>query len=372
METEADVNPGARRPTSSRALAIIGATVIGAILLALASFGADDPDANDAPAAGGTINAASSTAAATAPAATERSTTPAPPTTSPDSSPTTSSGDDVTTPAPTAVTPTAVPTTEPTPEPVAVESILVAGDSMARSLFPPVQEALETDTTEVRLEWVIGTLVGDEWDKWLRIFDVDPPDVVVAHFMPWESATVQQGTVIDTNDPDWATEYRTDWVERWLDLASGSGSRIVWVTPPLAADAERSAEHQEVGAIWSATIEDRNDSLPDDDPRRITVIDSVALSAGPDGEFVAIDDTVDPPERLFNTDGVHWCPAGAARLSDRLIEEFTSLGLATASDRTPPWQTAAWATDPESVRASEPNFGDGFAYPPGECPDPNP
>jgi hypothetical protein len=49
---------------------------------------------------------------------------------------------------------------------------------------------------------------------------------------------------------------------------------------------------------------------------------------------------------------------------------LASAGIATASTRTSDWQTSSWAVDPESVRASEPNFGEGFAYPPGECPDP--
>ena len=100
------------------------------------------------------------------------------------------------------------------------------------------------------------------------------------------------------------------------------------------------------------------------------VIDAVSISAGPDGTFAAIDETVDPPERLFNTDGLHWCPAGAARLSDELIDTLASAGVATANARTPDWKTSSWALDPESVRASEPSFGPGFAYPHGECPDP--
>jgi hypothetical protein len=261
-------------------------------------------------------------------------------------------------------------TTTTTTPPETVGSILVAGDSMARSLFPPVQAALETDSTEVRLEWVIGVLLGGELAKWERIFIADRPDVVVAHFVPWESAAIQQGTVIDTSAPGWAAAYSADWVEPWIELATSADSRIVWVTPPLAADPERSAEYQAVGAVWVAAIRRHNAGLPEDDPRRIMIIDSVALSAGPDGEFVAIDWTVDPAERLFNADGLHWCPAGAARLSDELIDTLTSIGIATASGRTPDWQTSPWALDPESVRASEPNFGEGFAYPPGECPDP--
>jgi len=241
---------------------------------------------------------------------------------------------------------------------------------MARSLFPPVQEALETENTEVRLQWVIGTLIGDEMAKWERIFTVDRPDVVVAHFMPWESAALQQSEVYDTSEPGWATAYRADWVERWLDLAESSGSTIVWVTPPLAADTERSDEHQEVGAVWLDAIEQANNM--DVDAQRISIVDSIEFSAGPNGEFVEVDTTVVPPERLFNTDGVHWCPAGAARLSDRLIATLSSLGISTASSSTPDWRTSPWAVDPESVRASEPNFGDGFAYPPGECPEPEP
>lgn len=270
----------------------------------------------------------------------------------------------------TTTTTTTTTTTVPTAVRTAVGSVLVAGDSMARSLFPPVQAALETDSTEVRFEWVIGVLLDDEMVKWERIFTVDRPDVVVAHFMPWESAALREGTVINTSADDWAATYRAEWVERWIDLAVSTGSRIVWVTPPLTADPDRSAEHQEVGAVWVEAIQQNNAVLPTDDRRRISVIDGVALSAGPDGEFVDIDWTVDPAERLFNADGLHWCPAGAARFTDSLIDTLASAGIATASTRTPDWQRSSWSVDPASVRASEPNFGKGYAYPPGECPHP--
>jgi hypothetical protein len=112
-------------------------------------------------------------------------------------------------------------------------------------------------------------------------------------------------------------------------------------------------------------IEQHNDVLPDDDPSRIRVVETVDISAGPDGAFVAIDHLVDPAERLFNTDGLHWCPAGAARLSDRLLDILRSVGIATASERTPDWRTSPWAVEGSSVGA-----GLGFPYPPGECPDP--
>jgi len=345
---------------------VIAATVIGAALLALASLGGDDPDQsldggtggsadtsvpNDSvPRSSGPDNSAPTTAAPEAGTDEQPIDATAPPTTSPATSST-------------ATTSTTVPAVE-------VDSILIAGDSMARSLFPPVQEALETDATEVRLQWVIGTLIGDEMEKWERIFVDERPDVVVAHFMPWESAALQQSQVIDTSTPGWVTQYRDEWVDRWLDLAESSGSTIVWVTPPLAADTERSDEHQEVGAVWLDAIAQTNDQRADAGTEDVSIIDTLEFSAGPSGEFVAVDATVDPPERLFNTDGVHWCPAGAARLSDRLIDTLSSLGISTASSSTPDWRTSPWAVDPESVRASEPNFGDGFAYPPGECPEP--
>lgn len=261
-------------------------------------------------------------------------------------------------------------TSTTTTVPTTVDSILVAGDSMARSLFPPLQAALESDSTEVRLDWVIGVLFGGEMDKWERVFTADRPDVVVVHFMPWENAALREGTVIDTSAPGWEDVYRADWVDPWIDLAVSAGTRVVWVTPPLGVDPDRTAEHQAVGAVWVEAIEQHNASLSPDDRRRIIVIDSVALTAGPGGAFVDIDETVDPPERLFNADGLHWCPAGAARLSDTVIAALIATGITTANTRTPDWQTSPWAVDPEAVRASEPNFGPGFAYPPGECPDP--
>ena len=314
-----------------------------------------------AAACGGGSDSSESSAIVATPPATEPVTT-SPTSTTTTMTPTTAATATTTTTTTTTSTMTTVPTT--------VGSIVVAGDSMARSLFPPVQAALETDSTEVRLEWVIGVLLDDGMVKWERIFTIDRPDVVVAHFMAWESAALREGTVIDTSAADWAASYRAEWVEPWIGLAVSTGSRIIWVTPPLTADPDRSAEHQEVGAVWVEAIQQHNAALPAGDQRRIGVIDSVALSAGPDGEFVDIDRTIDPVERLFNADGLHWCPAGAARLTDGVIDTLASAGIPTANTLTPDWQTSSWAVDPESVRDSEPNFGTGYAYPPGECPDP--
>ena len=367
MPVGADTTARRGRPARPRTVAIVIAAVVGAVLLAMASCGADGPDA---PVAGVTATddtagdaTGDATGDTTGPTDVPRSTT----------APTTDASRETTTsdaPAGTSSTTTPSTTAPPDEPPRVVDSILIAGDSMARSLFPPMQAALETDATEVRLRWVIGTVVGDEMSKWREIFTEQRPEVVVVHFMPWESASLQQGDVVDVSEPDWVDDYVTEWVRPWIELATGSGGTIVWVGPPLAADPERSAEHQEVGDIWVETIEQWNGDLAPDDPRRVTVVDSVSISAGPDGSFSAVDATVDPPERLMNIDGVHWCQAGAARLSDRLIGELQSLGIDTAMDVTPDWRTSPWATDPESVRASEPNFGDGFAYPPGDCPDP--
>jgi len=369
MPIEADAAAGRGRSARPRTVAVVAASVVGAVLLAMASCGADGPDAPVAgtPTIDDTANPTEPPTTAPAPAPT---TDPADSAATTDPAPTGTSGATSTAPATTATT-TVESAVDPAADPPrTVESILIAGDSMARSLFPPMQAALETADTEVRLRWVIGTVVGDEMSKWREIFTEQRPEVVVAHFMPWESATLQQGGVIDVSAAGWVDEYVTDWVRPWIELATASGGTIVWVGPPLAADPERSAEHQLVGDVWRATIEQWNDALRPDDPRRVVVVDSVAFSAGPDGSFAAVDATVDPPERLMNVDGVHWCPAGAARLSDQLISELQSLGIATARDDTPDWQTSPWANDPESVRASEPNFGDGFAYPPGDCPTP--
>jgi len=246
-----------------------------------------------------------------------------------------------------------------------VDSVVVAGDSMALSLYPPVRAALGTESTKVRFEWVLGVALVGAMAQWERIFNVDRPDVVVAHFMPWENAALREGAVIDSSDPDWATAYRVGWVEPWIELALSTGSTLVWVLQPLTADPDRTRQHGEVGAVWVDAIEQHNAVLPDDDPSRILVVETVDISAGPDGAFVAIDHLVDPAERLFNTDGLHWCPAGAARLSDRLLDILRSVGIATASERTPDWRTSPWAVEGRSVGA-----GLGFPYPPGECPDP--
>ena len=314
-------------------IALIGAAVIGG------ACGSDAADGGEA------------TTATTA------STTAVPNTTIPNT--TTSNGttsETTTSETTTSLTPTTSSTSTSVPAPVEINSVLVAGDSLARGLYPPLEAALEGPDREVDWEWVIGVVWPDIAPTWERIFTVDQPDLLFVQLGTWENYLLREDTIIDTSDPAWKETYRRDFVDPWVKMAETSGSRVVWVAMPKSSEPGRSDQHLELDAIWRSAIEESaatHSAIGVDAP--ITWQDSAGVLTGLDGEFQAVDNSVEPPIRLFNIDGLHWCPGGAARMTEVLLGHLAEDLVISAR---PGWQDLGWDMDLE-------------AYPPGECPTPS-
>ena len=330
MHSEAVIRGDGRNSTSRPRRALIA--LIGAALISGAC-------------GSGATNRGESTTAPTA------SASPIPDTTSPaTTTPYTATSETTTSP-----TPSTSSTSTSVPAPVEINSVLVAGDSLARGLYPPLEAALEGPDREVDWEWVIGVVWPDIAPTWERIFAVDQPDLLLVQLGTWENYLLREDTIIDTSDPAWKETYRRDFVDPWVKMAETSATKVVWVAMPKSSEPNRSDQHLELDAIWRSAIEESaaaHSATGVDAP--ITWQGSAGVLTGLDGEFQAVDNSVDPPIRLFNIDGLHWCPGGAARVTEILVEHLAEdLGV-TAN---PGWQDSGWGMDLE-------------AYPLGECPTP--
>lgn len=244
----------------------------------------------------------------------------------------------VTTPAEPVTTP-AEPVTTPTtiaPARLALTSIAVLGDSMSAGLAAPLRAALESGACHMEWRWCIGFLIPSSAVVWAEILTEDTPDVVVLFFAPWENEALQEGTVIDPTDPDWPAIYRRVHVEPWVEVARASGSRVVWVSMPLSREPLLSSQHQEFNNIWAEVVAN--------EPSMFWV-DGAEILAMPDGSFTEIDNSVEPPVRLINLDGMHICPPAAERIADAVL---TVLASQFRIEVQPGWRDSGWETYPEA------------------------
>lgn len=77
--------------------------------------------------------------------------------------------------------------------------------------------------------------------------------------------------------------------------------------------------------------------------RTASFVDGRAVLAGPDGGYTDFLPGPDgAPRRVRKADGVHFCPAGAARLASAVIRDAARRWQLTPR---PDWEAAAWRAD---------------------------
>jgi hypothetical protein len=244
-------------------------------------------------------------------------------------------------PASTATSPT---TTSPTTTTVPVD-LTVVGDSLSVGLYPPVQAGIDGHAGATSHVGFAGFLYYDPGRAWDDVLGDTPRDVVVLFFATWENIALRSGQVIDATRPGWQDEYRRTYVEPFLEDARRLAGDVIWVAMPAIRDDTNAAQHRELNAIWAAAAANEP---------TIAWIDGAAVLGGPGGEYLEIDTSVEPPERLFATDGLHLCPPGAERLATAVLETLERIrGVEPRAG----WVDGAWRLDPA-------------AYQPGDCPDP--
>ncbi len=228
----------------------------------------------------------------------------------------------------TAVTTTT--TTTVVPDWPELRSVTWHGDSIAFDAAPAVLAAftaagLTADTLAypgVRL-----TAYDDGRDPLSFIADrlaVDPPDVLVHQLSVWDAGA--------------PVEEQRDALVALDDLLASNGVSLVLVTAPV--------QTPELADPAMPTLVDSARWLAARDPSRVVVIDQVPVFGD---EYRRDVDGDGVPER--KPDGVHLCPAGAARFAAWLMDELTRFAPGVVPAPPSAWAAGEWT---EEARFDEP------------------
>lgn len=227
--------------------------------------------------------------------------------------------------------------------------VLLGGDSVMGSLVPALKAALgRGGQADVRF-MLIPALDQDAAlraavERQLSIFD---PDVVVLFVGVWETGQIERRYGVPLTDPSWQEPYEREVLDPWLQLVTARGAEVLWIgNPPVPAEIfrERFAGYEEVLR-----------RLPARWPRVRYLSSSVALNGtvGPEVHDV-ITGTDGIPIRTRQTDGLHLCPDGAARLAAAVAAELVPTVRVRSVDG---WEAGPWRQDAQ-------------AFPPEQCPNP--
>lgn len=219
--------------------------------------------------------------------------------------------------------------------------VLVAGDSVAASLVPPLMAALGE---RAAVDYLAVPTISAASDRlaWRRGLDEHDPDLVVVLVGTWE---VLQPEFAPT-EPGWAATYRTEVLAPLLDAATVAGARVLWIEMHTVVSAlntlaeavlahqvrEVAATRDDVDVVDSGTYVDRpGDVLAD-------------VLPGPDGI----------PERIRRLDGTgaHLCPPGLVRLTAPVLE-WVVAHAGTPLQPVEGWQDAGWREADLSTRPEE-------------------
>jgi hypothetical protein len=215
-----------------------------------------------------------------------------------------------------------------TPAPLAAlrpRRITLVGDSVMGEVAAAVAAAT-AGRADVDYVLTIGTAnVNDDWwDVWPRAVARDRPDDVAVLVGPWEINRSDLGT------PSWARWYG-DRLDRWADQLTARGAHLVWLTPAPARAADIDEKLAVVDVQYAALAARRHVALVD--------------TAGALGGTSYVERAADGG-RLRRVDGLHLCPAGAARIADALLQ---SLDVPT----NPGWRDGPWTRAEPAYSAAE-------------------
>ena len=186
------------------------------------------------------------------------------------------------------------------PAPARPRRIVIIGDSVAGEVAAAASAAT-VGRADVDYVLTIGTAnVNDDWwDVWPRVLTRDRPDAIGVLVGPWEINRPDLGT------PAWAAWYGAR-LDRWGDLLTRDGAHLYWITPAPARDPVIDARLRVVTSAFLALAARRP---------TITIVDAAGALGAPDYLERAT-----TGERLRRIDGLHLCPAGAARVADAVLD----------------------------------------------------
>lgn len=222
------------------------------------------------------------------------------------------------------------------PTPDAPLSVVVAGDSTAKSLGEALKGAASgRPELAIAIEGKVSTgLARSDYFNWgarmSEIVQQDDPEVVL--FMvganDGQSILDGDGTIVaQFDDPRWTEEYRRR-VAGIMDLNKGGARRLIWVGEPNVG----------TGNVQRA-IQIGNQLAQEEAAKRpwVSYFDVAGLVAGADGgyaEFITLPDG--STARCYAGDGVHLSVRCLNRVMDALIPAITGLyeGPAGPADAT--------------------------------------
>lgn len=207
-----------------------------------------------------------------------------------------------------------------------VQRLVLIGDSVMGEVAAAVTAATAGEVT-VDYVLTIGTanVTDDWWGVWRPLVERDRPDAVAVLVGPWEINRPDLGT------PAWAAWYGAR-LDAWAQLLTAGGARLYWLTPAPVRDATAEPRLEVVTDAFAALARRRPDTV---------LVDTAAALGSP-----SYREREPGGARLRRVDGLHLCPAGAARVADALL-------AALHVPPVPGWRGGHWATAAPAYSAAE-------------------
>jgi hypothetical protein len=256
-------------------------------------------------------------------------------------------------PTTTTVAPTTTTLAPTTTLPPAPARAVFIGDSLAYDLAPAVGAMLRSgsagfeDMSFPGLGFSVTTPTWDWRSGWGKILADTQPDLVLFLAGPWDAhdATVD-GAVLPYGSPEWQAWYGAE-LDDFVRLVGSSGARLVWLTAPTYDPGGPDAgDLTPVNAAFRAVAS----RWPD-----VELVDTDAPVDGPDESYAEYLPGPDGPEQIRKADGLHFCPAGAARVAAALVPAIDHWWSFTPA---PGWEAGPWRQDD---RYLHPAYGPGCA-----------
>jgi uncharacterized protein len=225
------------------------------------------------------------------------------------------------TPGPASVVVTTDPVPAPTttaatvaPKQPGVPRVYTAGDSTAGGLGVSMQPLLDDMGTEQQLDYKNSTgLTRPDFYDWparlqSQVKALDP-DVVVVMFGGNDAQPIElaDGTKVNVDKPEWATEYGRR-VGAAMDFLQQDGRKVIWVGVTSAKSESFNDRLQVLHAVLVAQAA----AHPD-----VTFVDTWPMFQSPDGKFAdyVVDDDGVAKSMRSKEDGFHLNPTGAKHLA---------------------------------------------------------
>lgn len=222
-----------------------------------------------------------------------------------------------------------------TPTPAHPLRVVLLGDGVLFDAAPAIEAALRAaGPVAVSSRPVLGFgLTRPDWHDWRatwpRLMASERPDLVVLLVGPWDVRTlVVGGRALAPGTPTWAAWYRGIATEAAAILRAG-GARLLWLGMPWNADRTtrpRTAALNTVIRQVSGT----------------GFVDLARALGDAHGAYRAVQVEHGAPVRIMKADGVHLCPAGAARVARAVLSAAAALWRLRV---TTAWQSGPWRSD---------------------------